>query len=138
MIAAPGDIVSRKKGLVLHKGVLLPDGGVLHNTPRQGEHVSTLAEFANGESVAVERRPYAQRRATLMRVQRIPPRRSGYDLFSNNCEHTVTRVAEGRPRSPQLASWLLGAGVALAVLAVSRHPGWALAAGTAVAKGREF
>ena len=136
-IAAPGDIVSRRKGLVLHKGVVLPDGGVLHNTPRRGEHVSTLWEFADGEPVAVERRPYALRRATLERAQYVRPRSRGYDLFSNNCEHTVSRVAEGRARSPQLGSWLMGAGVALAVLAVSRHPGWALAAGAAVAKSRE-
>ena len=137
MNAAPGDIVSRRKGLVLHKGVVLHDGGVLHNTPRRGEHVSTLSEFAEGESVLVERRHYAARRETLARVQYVRPRARNYDLFNNNCEHTVTRVAEGRARSPQLASWLMGAGVALAVLAVSRHPGWALAAGTAVAKARD-
>jgi hypothetical protein len=136
MIASPGDIVARRKGLVLHKGVVLHDGRVLHNTPERGEHVSSLADFAAGERVQVERQPFDARRAALRRAERLSFRR-GYDLLGNNCEHTVTRVAHGRPHSPQLGNWLLGAGVALAVFAVSRHPGWAVAAGAAVAKARE-
>ncbi len=37
--ARPGDIVSRRKGLVMHRGVALGGGRVLHNTPFRGEHI---------------------------------------------------------------------------------------------------
>jgi hypothetical protein len=43
-----GDIVSRRKGLVMHKGVSLGGGRILHNTPFRGEHVCTEEEFADG------------------------------------------------------------------------------------------
>ena len=40
MTPQPRDIVVRRKGLVMHKGLVLPDGCILHNTPGRGEHVS--------------------------------------------------------------------------------------------------
>ena len=39
----PGDIVSRRKGLVMHKGIVTRDGRILHNTPFKGEHVCSEA-----------------------------------------------------------------------------------------------
>lgn len=136
-IASPGDIVARRKGLVLHKGIVTADRKVLHNTPERGEHLSTFAEFADGERIQVERRSLDERRRALARLALSGPRGRDYDVLANNCEHTVTRVVHGRAHSPQLGNWLLGAGVAAAVLVLSRHPGWALAAGAAIAKLRE-
>ena len=37
-------------------------------------------------------------------------------------------MATGEPRSPQLVSWAAGVGVAAATLALTRHPGAAVAA----------
>ena len=48
----PGDIVARRKWLVMHKGVVLGDGRILHNTPWRGEHVSSEREFRAGTTAA--------------------------------------------------------------------------------------
>jgi hypothetical protein len=54
-----------------------------------------------------------------------------YNLFTNNCEHTTSRVVHGREESPQLRGWLAGVGVAALTFALTRHPG-ATAAGFAL------
>ena len=132
----PGDVIARRKGLVLHKGVVLQDGRVLHNMPERGEHVSTLSEFADGQRLEVLAQPLDARRAAVRRAQAVARAPRHYDLISHNCDHTVTRLTEGRPRSPQVVNWLLGAGTALAVFAIAKNPRLALLAGAAVAKGR--
>lgn len=136
----PGDIVGRRKGLVMHKGLVLDDGRVLHNLPLRGEHVSSISEFARGHRISVTARSREQRQAALRNAA---SRNAGgvdggrYRLFSNNCEHTVYGIADGRPRSPQLHAWLLGLGAAGITLALTRHPGWAGAVATGVATGVE-
>lgn len=131
--AKPGDIVSRRKGLVMHKGISLGDGRVLHNTPFKGEHVCSEQEFRAGRRMYVERLEADQRRRAL-RNARLGGERS-YNLLTNNCEHTVTRAADGRAQSPQLRGWLLGAGMAAATFAVTRHP---VASAAAYAIGRKW
>ncbi len=124
-----GDILSRRKGLVMHRGVALGDGRVLHNTPGRGEHISSEAEFANGQRVKVARASYTERQRSLShayRVERSGSRRS-YHLLGNNCEHTVHRARSGAARSPQLRGWVAGLGLAAVALAVTRHPGIAAA-----------
>ena len=99
-----GDIVSRRKGLVMHKGVVLPDGNILHNTPFRGEHVCSPREFGSGQRLYVTS-PRGDDH--LSRVYRAVPKTSkGYNLFTNNCEHTVSRVTHGASESPQLRSWI--------------------------------
>ena len=51
----PGDIVSRRKGMVMHRGIALGDGRVLHNTPFRGEHISSEEEFSAGRRLYVTR-----------------------------------------------------------------------------------
>ena len=126
----PGDIVARRKWLVMHKGVVLDDGRILHNTPWRGEHASTLGEFRAGRRLRVT----PTDRGTRQRVagaERHGARR--YNLFTNNCEHTVNRATTGRATSPQLQGWIAGAGLAVVAIAVLRHP---VAAATAFALGR--
>ena len=124
-----GDVLSRRKGLVMHRGIALGDGRVLHNTPVRGEHISTEREFANGQRVRVESATYAERQRALAHAayveRRHSPRR--YHLFGNNCEHTVHRANSGDARSPQLRGWVAGVGLAAVALAVTRHPGIAAA-----------
>ncbi|MGI9327026.1 MAG: hypothetical protein ACR2PZ_17545 [Pseudomonadales bacterium] len=117
----PGDVVSRRKGPVMHRGVVLGDGRVLHNTPSRGEHISSMLEFSAGQKVRVQRRSRTERERALSHAER--GRHQPYHLLRNNCEHTVSRAHTGRSRSPQLAGWLLGLGLAGATLAVTRHPG---------------
>ncbi|MEM1434874.1 MAG: hypothetical protein AAGG11_12510 [Pseudomonadota bacterium] len=129
----PGDILSRRKGPVMHHGVALGNGQVLHNTPSRGEHISTLEEFRAGQRLRVERRSYAERERALARAARY--RGGRYNLITNNCEHTTYRLADDSSHSPQLRGWLLGVGAAGATLALTRHPGWAAAA---LALGRKL
>lgn len=116
----PGDIVSRRKGFVMHRGIALGDGRVLHNTPFRGEHISSETEFRAGKRLYTESSVGAPHRRAA-RLAEAGEARS-YNLFTNNCEHTVSRVTEGRARSPQLRGWVVGAGLAAAAFVVTRHP----------------
>lgn len=131
----PGDIVSRRKGLVMHRGVSLGDGRVLHNTPFRGEHICSEEEFRAGKRMYVSSTHVDMRRRALQRAHLHAERSRGYNLLTNNCEHTVSRATTGRSHSPQLKSWLIGGGLAAATFAVTRHPG---AAAAAYAVGRKF
>lgn len=125
----PGDVISRRKGPVMHRGVVLGNGRVLHNTPGRGEHVTSVEAFAAGRKVHVQRRSLAERERALARAERWRAR--PYHLLRNNCEHTVSRAGTGRSSSPQLSGWLLGLGLAGTALIATRHPG-AAAAGFAL------
>ena len=115
----PGDIVARRKWLVMHRGVALDNGRILHNTPWRGEHVSSEREFRAGRRLRVTRvDPQSRHRALDAAVD--GERR--YNLFTNNCEHTVNRTTTGHASSPQLQGWIAGAGLALVAFAVLRHP----------------
>ena len=121
-----GDIVSRRKGLVMHRGIALGDGRVLHNTPLLGEHVCTESEFRAGGRLHVPGLEGEVRGRVRRRAMDHAPR--GYNLLTNNCEHTVTRHTEGAAHSPQLRAWVIGSGLAVAAFAVTRHPALAAAA----------
>jgi len=123
--ARPGDIVSRRKGFVMHKGLVMADGRVLHNSPFRGETRVSMDEFAAGKRVYVEHQETDVRSRALRRAETHAP--SGYDLLRNNCEHTVHRLTTGRAHSPQLQSWIVGIGMAGAALVLTRHPGAAAA-----------
>jgi hypothetical protein len=126
----PGDIVARRKGLVVHKGLVMIDGRILHNTPLRGEHTSTEQEFRAGRKLTV------QSRAAHCSANGAPrAERRSYSLLRNNCEHTVHRLSTGRAHSPQLRAWVAGLSIAAVALVVIRHPA-AAAAGFAV--GRRF
>ncbi len=118
-----GDVVARRKGLVMHKGVLLADGRVLHNTPGRGEHVSSLDEFRRGRRVYRVGSGGGRGRYVSPAVAS----GRGYNLFTNNCEHTVSRVTEGRAHSGQLRGWVVGASLAALTFALTRHPGLGVA-----------
>ncbi|XOV84692.1 MAG: hypothetical protein ACFHXK_06140 [bacterium] len=133
--ARPGDIVSRRKGLVMHRGVALGGGRVLHNTPFRGEHVCSEREFRAGKRMYITRPGAAARHKMLTRVHADLDSGRGYNLLTNNCEHTVTRVTSGNARSPQLHSWVLGGSFAAAAFALTRHP---MAAAAAYAVGRKL
>jgi len=129
-----GDIVTRRKGLVMHKGVSLGGGRILHNTPFRGEHVCTEEEFAAGHRLYATNRSADERRRTLGRLGAWQPGRN-YDLFSNNCEHTVTRHVHGTAHSPQLIGWAAALLAGAATLAITRSP---TAAAASVVAAKSF
>ena len=128
----PGDIVSRRKGPVMHKGIALGDGQVFHNTPFRGEHVSTEREFRRGHRLHVERLDSTERQRVLQAARAASPHR--YNLFANNCEHTVSRARTGVAGSQQFRAWALGLGLGALAFAATRHPAAAVA-GYALGRG---
>ena len=128
----PGDVLSRRKGLVMHRGIALGDGRVLHNTPFRGEHISSEAEFRAGQRMYVTRLDRAQRQRALRHAEMEAGLRP-YSLVSNNCEHTVSRAIHGEAESPQLRAWVGGLAAGITLFALTRHAGVA-AAGFAAAR----
>lgn len=125
-----GDILARRKGLVMHRGVALGDGRVLHNTPWRGEHIASEADFAAGQRVYVERVAREQRALALRHADSGSVR--DYNLLTNNCEHTVTRATTGRAHSPQLRGIVAGVAAGAIVFGLTRHPAAAAASFAAV------
>ena len=121
----PGDIVARRKGFVMHKGVVLDDGRILHNTPWRGEHVSSEREFRAGKPLRVTPLDGSARQRASAAAAASTRR---YNLFTNNCEHTVSRATTGEASSPQLQGWIAGAGLAVLTVALLRHPVLAVSA----------
>ena len=131
----PGDIVLRRKGPVMHQGIALGDDRVLHNTPLRGEHVASMEEFGRGKRVRPRRLGETQRARALQHAEHATAgdtRR--YNLFRNNCEHTVTRATTGKPKSRQLVAVAAGLVVAAAVLVAIRHPVAAIGIGYALCR----
>lgn len=116
----PGDVLRRRKGLVMHTGVSLGDGRVLHNTPRQGEHVSSLEEFRKGKRLHVSLATAETRhRVESLDIDQLDRE---YNLLTNNCEHTTSRITDGKASSPQLKKVALEALAAAALMLVLRKP----------------
>lgn len=89
----------------IHWGIAIEDSdwgctAVLHNTPSHGEHLGTLEEFTVG--LPWEWESLQDSIALRQRFNAAVNSPKGYDLVSNNCQHTATAVAEGNPRSPTL------------------------------------
>lgn len=94
----------------IHWGIAVEDpiwghASVLHNTPGVGEHLGSLEEFAVGLPWQCELLQDSS--AVAERFNRVLNNPKPYDPLSNNCQHTATTVAEGKPRSPTLMLVLL-------------------------------
>ncbi len=121
----PGDIVSRRKGVFMHHGILLEDSSVLHITPFKGRHRSTMGEFSKNKKVYASNHRQEVRDRTLanLDLNDCDP----YNPFTNNCEHLVTRATKNEATSPQLRGWIAGIACAAIGLAFTRHPAVAMA-----------
>jgi len=103
---AIGDLVMRPKllGIIQHIGVIVGLNSVLHNTPEKGEHLSSLQEFAGGETVWGTR-VGAEPVSVLSRVQKILTSPRAYDALNRNCEHTASEVTTGKATSSTV-TWI--------------------------------
>lgn len=104
-----GDLLYRRKSLVMHVGIYLGKGLVLHNTPKHGEHQVDFAEFAHGKTVFAKTTGLApdevQRKA-----QQLLSAPADYQLFKHNCEHTANTLLEDDAISHQfteIQTWAL-------------------------------
>lgn len=104
----PGDIVARAKnlGLMEHVGVFLGAGLVAENSPERGEHLSTLAEFAEGKPIRVHS-GNGNTLEVLRRAKKVLDNPEPYDVLRNNCEHTASKIVQGYAKSPQLMAALV-------------------------------
>jgi Lecithin retinol acyltransferase len=103
----PGDKLSRPKGLFTHTGIYIGFGRVFHSTDDQGPHVSSLADFADGNPVTVHPANDADRPAILSRVRDELHHNRNYDLLFNNCQHAASRAAVGRASSEDLQAMVI-------------------------------
>ena len=119
----------------MHQGIALDDGQVLHNTPRRGEHVSSMEDFRRGKALHAQRLDETRRARALHRAHEAAKGKAQrYHLFRNNCEHTVTRATTGKAESPQLMAVAAGLVVGAVTLVAIRHPLAAVAVGYAVCR----
>jgi hypothetical protein len=95
-----GDVLLRRKLLGFwHPGVAVGPDAVFHNTPERGEHLSSVAQFAAGESIEV-RPTGADPRSVIARARDALSRPRRYNLATRNCEHTVSEILWGFAKSP--------------------------------------
>ena len=64
------------------------------NTPERGEHTVTIADFAEGQAIAVKPTG-ADPSEVLARGQRILANPQRYHAAKRNCQHTVSEVICG-------------------------------------------
>ena len=117
-----GDFLLRPKALgFTHVGVWLGGGAVFHNAPLQGEHVSSVTDFAQGAPVMAQR-SNADPAAVVARVRAKLAAPNAYDAVINNCEHSANSIVTGKASSAQLrvALGLLALAIAAVVIARKR------------------
>lgn len=120
LILIPGDIIRRRKGPVWHWGVWLPSG-VLHNTPEEGEHTSTLAKFRDGKPIEIFRPHDINRNEIIHRAYSIASHPSSYQYLWRNCEHTINEITTDEAHSPTVKSLGLLVLAAVAVYAAAKY-----------------
>lgn len=98
----PGDILYRAKYPATHTGIYLGNGNVFHNMPALGEHISSFNDFSEGKKVTVSKTPDAIRSEVLERLNHSLLNPENYNLFTNNCEHTINKVVFNKKRSDQI------------------------------------
>lgn len=97
------EVLERRKLGVWHRGLLLDDGRVLHNTPEKGEHISSFSEYAKGERVIRKPIPNYLRTASASRILNIILNPSPYSWATRNCQHTANEVIYGESKSEYVA-----------------------------------
>lgn len=117
-----GDVLIRPKGLLEHVGICLGNGQVLHNTPNEGVHISSVDEFADGKLLSIRKTPPYLRNHVLKNAYNMLSAHQEYNLLFNNCEHTVTSATEEKAHSNQLLFWgFVAVSVALIAIAFRRQ-----------------
>lgn len=105
-----GSVLTRPKFPFTHRGIYMGNylgfDQVFENTLGHGERLVPFAQFANGNQVSVERQVPISVHELIARVREAINGGRPYDPFTNNCDHAVTRVADGEPVSLQALGWV--------------------------------
>jgi hypothetical protein len=103
--AEAGDVIVTHKWIFEHPSILLPGQLVFTNTPTRGEHIAPLESVVRNGVIRVIKTPRFYAGIVVANAYRMAQTPQQYDLFSNNCEHTVARAFGRPPSSPQLEAW---------------------------------
>lgn len=95
----PGDLLWRSKGPVIHYGFALNPYQVLDIVPGGSPRTVSLAEFANGNSVYLQRPNPNDRPAILARAHQVATNGTPYNIATFNCEHVKNFILSGNPYS---------------------------------------
>jgi hypothetical protein len=102
--------------VVAHVGILFEyQNGtqmVLHRTPENNTHVSSLDEFASGQPIQ-KALIQGDLKEMIRRAHAILREGSQYSAILSNCEHLATFVIEGKNHSQQLMGATVGTGLAI-------------------------
>ena len=112
-----GDHIYVERGWCTHHGVDMGDSWVIHFSSADGTKSGAsirwarIEDFAGDATVRVQ--PYGTRFDAEQAAERARSMlgQSGYDLFSNNCEHFATWCAAGEHSSAQVEAAASGASV---------------------------
>lgn len=97
-----GSVLSRIKIGVVHKGVYLGNGMVIHTSPGLGVCVVTLESFAMGHQIKIDNSTSVDESTLNERVDKVLNENCGYSILGNNCQHLVNYLLKGIKESPQL------------------------------------
>ena len=112
--ASVGDVVSVRKGIFTHVGVVV-HGGILQNRPGGHESIISWQEFSGGQPIKIQHMGLNEW-VVMTRVRAILAAPRSYNAAFQNCEHTVSQVTQGKAESPQLGAVALGALIGLVLV----------------------
>lgn len=115
------DVLERPKWPVQHKGLYLGNRLVFHCTPENGEHISSLNEFCQGEVITAHSSNLQSVFDIKLRLKERIRLKEPYRYLSNNCEHVVSRILAGEATSPKLKSIINATAIILAVWVIIRQ-----------------
>lgn len=100
----PISIIYRNEwgGLIRHRAIYLGNGIVFENSPKHGERYIALDDFKQGKDISLERILTDHPQVLFQRAESSRRQNKPYDVFSNNCDHSTTRVSDGNGSSIQL------------------------------------
>jgi hypothetical protein len=91
-----GTVLSRPKGLSLHRGIYLGNGLVYESTWKFGARLATFSQFAAKRKVKAEKILSVPMKLIYQRVKASLGR--SYNPLTNNCDHAIARIEGGAPR----------------------------------------
>ena len=112
-----GDHIYVERGLYTHHGVDMSGGWVIHFSSADGTKSGASIRWARIEDFAGDATVRVQAYGTRFDAEQAAERarsmlgESGYDLFSNNCEHFATWCVAGEHSSSQVEAAASGAGL---------------------------
>lgn len=90
-----GDVLERDKSFVKHVGIYMGNNTVLHASPDFGVAITSIADFAKGKIVRLNRRTHLSSYILYLRARAVIARRERYDIVANNCVDLVNEVVNG-------------------------------------------